>query len=112
MVPVFDLAAAPGADLAGVVPPQTITCLPGKSFCVDASFNRATTGVGTAVDLASPGTGNSFLYSNGSAQSCSGWTGTMRIDSDLPDWSVTINATCASGTMMGTQVIGTMSGSE
>jgi hypothetical protein len=43
---------------------------------------------------------------------CNSWTGTMRLDSDLPTWSVTINATCADAGKGSFKVIGTMSGNE
>ncbi len=43
---------------------------------------------------------------------CYNWTGTMRLDSDLPNWSVTINATCADAGKGSFKVIGTMSGNE
>ena len=43
---------------------------------------------------------------------CNNWTGTVRLDSDLPTWSVTINATCADAGKGSFKVIGTMSGNE
>lgn len=43
---------------------------------------------------------------------CNNWTGTLRLDSDLPTWSVTINATCADAGKGSFKVIGTMSGNE
>lgn len=45
-------------------------------------------------------------------ESCYNWMGTMRFDSDLPNWSVTINATCADAGKGSFKVIGTMSGNE
>jgi hypothetical protein len=90
--------------------PQT-TC-PTDYVYVSTNFNRTTTNIGVTVDLAAPGVGNSFNFNNGTANTCTAWTGTMKIDADLPDWSVTVNAVCSTGTLAGTQIAGTMSGSE
>lgn len=53
-----------------------------------------------------------YLIATAGDVTCNNWTGTMRLDSDLPTWSVTINATCADAGKGSFKVIGTMSGNE
>lgn len=89
---------------------RPISACPSNAFYLQMSFDRSTVAVGATITLPpSPGTS---LSANIGANSCAQWTGTMKIDSDLPDWSITINATCSNGMLTGTQVVGTMSGHE
>lgn len=95
--------------LAGAVLYDSISACPAAGIFIEPVFNRAK--VNSGIVLAFP-TDGMTLTATVSPVTCGNWTGTMRIDSDLPDWSVTINATCTEAGKTNLRVIGTMSGSE
>lgn len=53
-----------------------------------------------------------YLQASVGDATCSSWTGTMRLDSDLPNWSVTINATCSEAGKGAFKIVGSMGGNE
>lgn len=99
---------------AGVSQSQTTVdanmCSSSTSQDLNVSLPR-TVLVGQTVSL--PATGVFLSYRGGtSATNCGSWTGTVRLDSDVPAWSVTFNATCSDPAAMGLRLVGTMSGNQ
>lgn len=68
---------------------------------------RSTVVVGQTITL--PFKDASVSYSRG-GQSCYSWTGTVRFDSDVPTWKVTLNLTCSEAGEQTTKLVGTLSG--
>ena len=87
----------------------TMTCPP-ASVQIFPSFDRKKL-PNVGVNYPFPTDGMTLSATVGEV-TCYSWTGTMRLDSDLPTWSVTINATCADAGKGSFKVIGTMSGNE
>lgn len=88
---------------------RNITSCPSDAVFIIVGFgNRSTVNPGSTITL--PAAGVSLSATVGSV-SCSQWSGTVRLDSDLPDWSVTINATCTTPNVT-LAIAGTLSGSE
>jgi hypothetical protein len=86
---------------------EASTACPTNGFTLTTIFTRPPVSVGSTITLPSSDVTIGTAI-NGSA--CGGqWAGTIRIDSDLPNWSVTINATCPSPAA---SIVGTMSGSQ
>lgn len=83
---------------------------PANITSITAGFDRKKL-PNVGVNYSFPTDGMTLSATIGDA-TCFNWTGTMRLDSDLPTWSVTINATCADAGKGSFKVIGTMSGNE
>ncbi len=89
---------------------RTESVCPAKSYHLSISFPRATFTVGTALTLTTNNQqGANIYYNNDDGTSCYQWTGTVKLDSDVPDWMVEVNLKCASqqtnafsGTLAGT----------
>lgn len=88
----------------------TTACGSSNLLQIAAIFDRTKiTAIGANLPFPTDGMN---LYATIGDVTCSTWTGTMKIDSDLPNWSVTINATCSEAGKGSVKVVGTMSGSE
>lgn len=51
-----------------------------------------------------------FLFADDNAGQCSNWTGTVTWHSEVPAWSVSVNATCSETGKGHIQIVGTYSG--
>ncbi|WP_426751634.1 collagen-like protein [Myxococcus sp. Y35] len=51
-----------------------------------------------------------YLYADNNAGECTSWTGSVTWHSEVPDWSVSVNATCSETGKSHIQVVGTFSG--
>ena len=101
--------AGSAIGLAYAILSRTLSVCPSNATTIYPIFDRAVIGAGATLTL--PATGFTLIYNSAAAQ-CTAWSGTARLDSDVPDWSITLNATCTSGALTGTQVVGSMSGAE
>lgn len=86
------------------------TC-PASSFYIQLSLDRKKLPqVGVRYTFPTEGLG--LLVSTVDRTVCSDWKGTVRIDSDLPQWGITIDAACAEVGKETLQVVGSIGGNE
>jgi hypothetical protein len=97
-----------GLEFAWLLRAQT-TC-PSDAISISVNLDRVKVAVGSPVML-TPSTNGASLSATVGGVNCSQWSGTVTLHSDLPNWSVSINANCTvAGTTLA--VMGTMSGNE
>lgn len=73
-------------------------------------LNRPMTAPGEVISLPSSRVTLGLYNNSDTTKSCSQWTGTVTWGSDVPNWSVTVNATCSEAGKSGIRLVGTFSG--
>jgi hypothetical protein len=99
---------AGGIGLSYATLDRPLSRCPSDALNIRAQFDQVLIGVGETLALPNFGAN---LYATIGGRLCSSWTGTMRLDSDLPNWSVSIDATCTEAGSEGLRVAGVISGS-
>jgi hypothetical protein len=109
LVSMTETCTSGGLAVSAVTFTRTISTCPSNYLSITATINRSpvsTVVPGQTITLPN----GDFVLSVTGSSTCIQWSGTAKIDSDPPDWSLTINATCATGAPF--SVSGTFSGSE
>lgn len=97
-------------ELRSVIMVRPLSACPRNDASIAISFQRYNVRQGSTVDLSSSDV--DMVY-NVAGDECRSWTGSIRIDSDLPSWQVTINAQCFRGSgAPPLSLTGTLGGNE
>ncbi|RKH00232.1 collagen-like protein [Corallococcus carmarthensis] len=86
---------------------------PNAQQCGQRTFTQLS--IGIKRPLATPGAviqlpdSRVSLYFSGSANTCSSWTGTIRWNSDVPSYNVSVDATCSEAGKGGIRFVGSVS---
>jgi len=88
---------------------STEVCAAPTTSYIYVSVERPMTAPGERISL--PNTRVSLIKHTADATtSCTAWTGTVTWNSEVPSWSITLDATCGETGKSGIRLIGTFSG--
>jgi hypothetical protein len=83
---------------------------PRNDLSVNVVFvDRNVVTAGASITMPSPAVS---LTVNNAGVTCSAWTGTVRLVSDLPTWSISYNVQCSEAGKTGLRVVGIVSGND
>lgn len=99
-----------GSDqsFAGVTLIRNVASCPSSYSYIDVKFDRTKLTIGTAYSFPTDGL---TMVASFDGSTCAQWSGTAKIDSGFPDWSVSINAICTTA-KVSLSIVGSMSGSR
>lgn len=82
----------------------------GSSNYILFSMSRPMKAPGEVISLPSSRVTTLMLNDVDATKRCTQWTGTLTWNSDVPSWSVTLDATCSETGKSGIKLVGTFSG--
>ncbi|WNG42490.1 collagen-like protein [Archangium violaceum] len=101
-----------GADLTVMFYPIGLSTVCGTSNYVHMVLQRSQIAPGERITLPSSRVSLSINNPQDLTKKCYAWTGTVTWNSDVPSWSVTLDATCSETGKSSIKLVGTFSGDQ